>query len=348
MSTVEVSAVGGVSFEEALEQLEPAVAVIFDADPGVRSVGITRHGEGFGYRAVRNSRIIRPLSAPSAPLTHFGSIPIRMTDVPAEVQTLLRVPHTGAATPSATSVLPEVLRHRPLVCGLQIQNFDDDVRQGVVDEGHIIIGTLGCFVRSGDGILGFLSNNHVVAGQNRGQNGQDRILQPGSGAFDNFQQIGTLLDYVPLAPSPAGAKPSKGNVIYNDVDAGAVKLLEGLQFSKGYLASRPVPAPQGIAPAIKGDLVFKVGRTTGLTYGLVEEVATVVGPVPYDPGDCWFRRSIVVEGVNGTTFSDHGDSGSAVVKTTGEVIGLLYAGNGFQTYVCPIDDVLRALNCSLV
>jgi hypothetical protein len=88
-------------------------------------------------------------------------------------------------------------------------------------------------------------------------------------------------------------------------------------------------------------------RTTGLTFGTVTDVATVVGPVAYAPGECWFRRSIVVEGVDGTLFSDHGDSGSAVLTSTGQLIGLLYAGNGQQTYICPIDEVLRSLNCAL-
>ncbi|MGH7170870.1 MAG: hypothetical protein ACRELG_11375 [Gemmataceae bacterium] len=41
------------------------------------------------------------------------------------------------------------------------------------------------------------------------------------------------------------------------------------------------------------------------------------------------------------------DSGSAIVSTTGEVLGLLYAGNGTQTYACPIQSVLATLNCTL-
>ena len=32
---------------------------------------------------------------------------------------------------------------------------------------------------------------------------------------------------------------------------------------------------------------------------------------------------------------------------SGEVVALLYAGNGTQTYACPIDAVLVALNCTL-
>jgi hypothetical protein len=52
-------------------------------------------------------------------------------------------------------------------------------------------------------------------------------------------------------------------------------------------------------------------------------------------------------GDHGTLFSDHGDSGSAIVSTTGEVLGVLYAGNGTQTYAFPIQTVLAALNCTL-
>ena len=74
---------------------------------------------------------------------------------------------------------------------------------------------------------------------------------------------------------------------------------------------------------------------------------TQVGPVNYDHGPCWFRRSIVIEGLNGSRFSDHGDSGSIIVRTNGEVIGVLYAGNGQQTYACPIDIVLQSLGCTL-
>jgi hypothetical protein len=42
----------------------------------------------------------------------------------------------------------------------------------------------------------------------------------------------------------------------------------------------------------------------------------IVGPIPYAPGQCWFRNGLVVEGLNGTMFSDHGDSGSAIVRSS--------------------------------
>lgn len=67
----------------------------------------------------------------------------------------------------------------------------------------------------------------------------------------------------------------------------------------------------------------------------------------YGIGGCWFRQSFVIEGVNGTTFSDRGDSGSAIVRNDGAVLGLLYAGNGVQTYACPMASIAAALNCQL-
>jgi hypothetical protein len=77
-----------------------------------------------------------------------------------------------------------------------------------------------------------------------------------------------------------------------------------------------------------------------------DAVATVVGPIRYAPGECWFRRAITVEGLHGTMFSDRGDSGAVILKEgTGEVVGLLFAGNGADTFACPIDAVLTALNC---
>jgi hypothetical protein len=337
----------GVPFRHAEEAVEAAASILFDRDPRVRSVGITRHGEAFGYRVVRNSAMPVPQSVISASVHEVHGVPVFFTDTPGDVETLATVVAvSGPASPAASSLVPEVLRHHSLVSGLQIQNFDDNLRQGTLDRGLMIVGTLGCFVRLVDGMPGFLSNNHVVAAENRGHRGADRVLQPGGGAFDPVDLAGILEDFVALKASPPGASPRKGDAVFNEVDAGVVRLSEGASFSQGYLPFRDLVVPNGVARANTEDLVFKVGRTTGLTYGKVTDVAAIVGPVPYDLGPCWFRRSIVIEGLNGTLFSDKGDSGSAIVRSNGEVIGLLYAGNGQQTYACPIEDVLAGLHCT--
>jgi S1-C subfamily serine protease len=338
----------GVSFELALENVEEAADEIFASDSTVRSVGITRHGDSFGFRAVRNAAIPVAFGTGAARIDNFQEIPVVYKNTFGELKSMMMVPGKGPASPSAASLIPEVNRHRPLVCGLQIQNFDDDDRQGVFDEGFIVIGTLGCFVRLGNDRVALLSNNHVVAGENRGQRNSDRILQPGSDVFDIDDQIAVLTEFVDLQTSPPGLSRGSSLINYNEIDAGVAELVEEISFNKGYLPFRNLIAPVGTARARAEDEVFKVGRTTGLTFGVVKDVGAIVGPVSYDPGECWFRRSLVIEGRNGTQFSDRGDSGSAIVRTNGEVVGILYAGNGDVTYACPIETVLNQLNCSLV
>lgn len=333
----------------ALGKVEQAALHVFDADPTVRSVGVGRSGDGYGFVAVRNVKAILPMGAMLGAVQlprQFDGIPVEYVSTHRDPTQLVRLPHSGPGSPGVGSIVPEQLFHRPALCGLQLQNFDDDIRTGVIAGGHMIVGTLGCFVISG-GNIAILSNNHVLAGENRGVKGTDRILQAGGAAFSATQHVATLTDFVALRPSPVNASIAAGTVILNDADAAIATLEAGVAHTQGYLPTRSVAAPHGIASPAVGDIVYKVGRTTGLTHGTVKQIGVVLGPVPYDPGMCWFRQSIVVEGNDGTTFSDHGDSGSAIVRNDGMVVGLLYAGNGTQTYACDIGIVLNALGCQL-
>ena len=337
-----------IQLDRAFELVERAAAELFESDPTVRSVGVTRTMTGdYGFRAVRNNALPTPLNARTLPVREVLEIPVIYTDTYGEVESQLLVPGTGPAAPSNSSSVPEVNQHSPLVCGLQIQNFDDDDREGTLQQGYMIIGTLGCFVTAASGNIAALSNNHVMAGENRGLRNQDRILQNGSTTFQPAQHVATLTDFTPLQASPAGAKPHLGNVVYNEIDAAIAELEAAANWNQAYLPTRGLTAPLGIASAKLGDQVFKVGRTTGLTYGEVVDVGVVVGPVTYSAGECWFRRSITIEGLNGSQFSNKGDSGSAILRTNGEVIGVLYAGNGQQTYACPMSEIFNELNCQL-
>lgn len=337
----------GVPFLQAQESLERAATELFDADPRVRSVGITRFGAGFGYRAVRNGGVL-PFGTNMPPTSEIDRVPVFFADSPGEVESLVMVVESGPASPAAATLVPEARRCRPLVAGLQIQNFDDDDRQGILSRGLMAVGTLGCFVRLDSGPPALLSNNHVVAGENRGVRQRDRILQAGGQAHRSDDQIAVLGGFAHLQFSPSGATPSKGGAVLNEIDAGVATLDSTVPFAQGYLAHRKLAPPKSTVAARPGDRVFKVGRTTGLTFGEVVDVAAIVGPVLYGSGPCWFRRSIVVEGLSGTQFADKGDSGAVVARASGEAVGLVYAGNSLQTYVCPIDTVLRELRCTLL
>lgn len=338
----------GVSFKSCEDALDKAVDELFNADPQIQAVGIARHGHGFGFKAIKNKAKVVPTAAAvgaKKPPKAIKKVPVTVETVTNDIEAQVQVPH-----PQAASFVPERGLVRPLVCGLQIQNVDDDDRQrkaGALQPGYIIIGTLGCFVKLTEGSPAILSNNHVLAGENRGLKGKDRILQPGNLAFTSAQHIATLTDFIAVNPSPNNARPARGNVVYNAVDAAVATLKQGMAFTQAYLPAREQPAPHTAGNPMVGDKVFKIGRTTGLTNGTITAVGVTVGPIPYDPGNCWFNQQFEIVGDNGTMFSDHGDSGSVIVSTTGEVLGLLFAGNGTQTYACPIQTALAALKCTL-
>jgi hypothetical protein len=339
---------------EAIGRVEETAGRLFDVDQRVHAVGVALNPKGKPfYRAVRNVKKIVPLTGGVKPLSAKAMtaavqppFPVVFVDAKNDVEPHFRLPFSVAAAAAASS-LPEQSLRRPLRCGQQIQNFDDDDRQGIFNQGLIIVGSIGCFVKKNGSGPFILSNNHVVAGENRGKT-NDRILQSGNVAFDNTEFVAKLADFVQIKFSPAGASVAAGNVVFNDVDAGIARVNSKIPAKNAYLAGRTgFKAPTKIGAASPNDAVSKVGRTTGPTRGTVTSVSTIVGPVTYDGKPAWFRNSIEIEGINSTLFSDHGDSGSAIVNAKGELVGLLYAGNGSQTYACPISGVIAALGISL-
>ncbi len=216
--------------------------------------------------------------------------------------------------------------------------------------GHhrITAGTLGAFVRPAgqpEGALMMLSNNHVLANENRARRG-DLILQPGP--LDSGQQpadgVARLERFVRLKRQA------------NQVDAAVATLADGVQARLRALRGLGGPL-RGVAPLDELDVgleVMKVGRTTGVTRGRVTafELDDVV--VAFTVGNIAFDGQIEIEGAGDSAFSDGGDSGSLIVDTRRHAVGLLFAGsdaggsNGRGlTYANPIGDVLSALKVEL-
>jgi hypothetical protein len=223
----------GVAFQSCEDAFDIAVNELFDIDPQIQAVGIARHETMFGFKAVKNKAKIIPLSTAAK----TRKLPKTIKKVPVVVETVASGIETNAAIsyPQTVSFVPERGVISPLVCGLQIQNVDDDLRQhkaGILKPGFIVIGTLGCFVILADGSSGILSNNHVMAGENRGRKEKDRILQPGNLAFASAQQVATLTDFIVLNSSPHNARPARGNVVFNAVDAAVAKLEQGIGFTQ--------------------------------------------------------------------------------------------------------------------
>ncbi len=329
-------------FEVCARRLDRAAAELFGMDPQIASVGIIRMpgGYGFGVRRFRAAGVV-PLRRPGllANRAVFG-VAVRISELHGPIRPLIEIASAAANLPAAVGV-PEQARLDRLYAGAQLQNWDADARAGLLARARIVVGSLGMPIER-DGARYLISNNHVLADQNRAQLG-DRITAPGGARLAADEIVARLERFAPLRTSPLGARPQRGTVVFNRVDAALARVAEGVEVHRGYLARRRLPNLRGSAEPRIGERVFKVGRTTGLRRGVITSVGDRVGPVPYAIGECWFAGSFVVEGDDGRPFSECGDSGAVVVRETGEVVGLLYAGNGVETFACPISDVLAAL-----
>jgi hypothetical protein len=100
--------------------------------------------------------------------------------------------------------------------------------------------------------------------------------------------------------------------------------------------------------------VKKFGRTTGLTFGVVESRIARLVFVPYKTKNfsavVWFRNVWTVKGEKGSDFALAGDSGSLVVTADGESsVGLVFATQKEYGVLIPIDRVTKGFGgCKLV
>ncbi len=226
-------------------------------------------------------------------------------------------------------------KRRPLVIGCSIGHY------------NVTAGTLGCFVKkrttSTETLI--LSNNHVLANENRGKVG-DAILQPGiiDGGQNPQDQVASLVKQVRLAPTQT-----------NFIDCAVAGLVSGVDISKNKLGT--FGTLKGLGPDFldEGTIVRKVGRTTGETTGKVTafELDNVV--VEYGIGNVRFDNQIEIEGTGTNSFSAGGDSGSLIFTEQNLGVALLFAGsemggsnNMGLTYANPLKLVLDTLKVDLI
>lgn len=227
-------------------------------------------------------------------------------------------------------------KQRPLLIGSSV---------GFLGNGFIIAGTLGCFVRSGNSsALYILSNNHVLADENRYKKG-GTIVQPGTldGGTPTSDRVATLSRFVKL-----------DGAVTNLVDCAIAKLTTGIDAKIATL--KGIGTLSGVISRNLGanDIVHKVGRTTGVRRGKVTAVELDGVTVEYEMGVVSFDDQVEIEGSGTKSFSDAGDSGSLIVDDEFKAAALLFAGgdhggsNGKGlTYGNPIAAVLKALKVKL-
>jgi hypothetical protein len=174
-----------------------------------------------------------------------------------------------------------------------------------------------------------LSNNHILA------NLGDPILQPGpaDGGHRHKDVIAELSAYIPM--------DFEG---LNRVDAA---LAEPLNYSDVRPDIPHIGHVEGITSARLNIPVIKFGRTTGLTFGTITGRNATI-KVNVEGNEVLFEDQIVIEGRRGR-FSDGGDSGSLILDTNRQAIGLLFAGSATGvTFANPIDDVLTSLSVEII
>jgi len=234
----------------------------------------------------------------------------------------------------ATRWSPRALqqRVRPLRPGLSVAHAT------------VSAGTLGGFVRTGDG-LAIVSNNHVLAASNAASAG-DAVLQPGpADSGMTTDRVATLRSFEPLRP---GAP--------NRVDAALATLDPGLTAEPGDLPGGPLGTAVVHHLEIDPDEdVEKVGRTTGHTRGRISAVEVDGVAVQYDHVVHTFDDQVEIEG-RGGAFSAGGDSGSVIWRTRDRApLGLLFAGSttggsggAGVTFANPLGTVLEVLGADWV
>jgi hypothetical protein len=242
-------------------------------------------------------------------------------------------------------------RHRPALGGHSIGHY------------NITAGTLGCLVKRNDEVF-ILSNNHVLANSNNAEKGDD-ILQPGP--YDGGTQpdkIATLEDFVPISfvgdnipgmdQCPIGKgtasilnafasffgcrtrmKSYKPQTNPNLVDAALARPLQEDLVSNEIFEIGTI---QGIQEAELGAEIQKSGRTTEHTTGSINQIDVTV-QVNYGGTKIARFEDQLMAGA----MSAGGDSGSAVLSTDNQLVGLLFAGSDTTTIINRIQNVFSEL-----
>jgi hypothetical protein len=253
---------------------------------------------------------------------------------------LTDVVEVGEIEPAANTSI-----YRPVTCG--------------VSGGHVINkgGTLGAVVkRKSDGRPLLLSCNHVIANLNKAVRRQDPVIQPSlkdSGNLSN--RIGVLSDFVPI--------DFAGNINY--VDAAVAEIDPTVRVLPSMEGASFVPSPS-VTPRV-GQSVMKVGRTTGLTFGVVTAVQIglqgVPWPIEYDGKRAKFADIFSVhhsyppgapmpQSTSSVAFALDGDSGSLIVEResgANHAVGLLFLVSDqlMEAYGCNFRRVESAMGVEL-
>jgi hypothetical protein len=269
------------------------------------------------------SHMLRPATRLPSVLRH-GSVQAEIDVEELEAPSVPPVHHAlvvpGAADPHLAT------ERRPVVGGFSLSHYDFPV-------GTMTVGVLDLC----GGWPCMLSCNHVLARLNHGHPG-DAALQPAlaDGGCYPMEAVGALLRYVHVNMDGTP----------NLVDAAIAACLPG-DVTNHVHGLGPIVESAGPWTVSPGDVVTKVGRTTGLTQGTVFAVDAMVNPnyapLGFEDATVLFVDQIMVDIRSGV-----GDSGSLLVDSRNRAIGMLFGGTRDHTWFNPFTEVQRLLRIGLL
>jgi hypothetical protein len=200
--------------------------------------------------------------------------------------------------------------------------------------GHALgtAGTIGAFVEH-KGRPSILSNSHVLTLWDRATM-HDRIVQPGPlDDAGDANEVATLSSWMAMKD-------------VNDVDAAVATLRTGVSYEYPRALGEPYATEEYLAASRPRS--WKVGRTTGLTKGVVTSMSYDDLPVRFGDTVQYFDGQIELTGVD-QPFCAGGDSGSLIMDSEDRPFGLLFACTETgTTYANRLDAVLRILDLKLL
>jgi hypothetical protein len=297
--------IASISLDENIERPAP----IGDYSTGVEANTVTAAlglkdvvGAGMTMSASGEKKILVLAKDASA----YSTVPKEINGVATQIDVVGEIKATGYNTRA---------KYRPVVpSGVSVGNGRENSS-----------GTIGAVVMK-NGIRYMLSNNHVLARQNRARIGE-QIVQPGRADTRGIptEAVAILSAYKPVSFAQN-----------NNIDAAIARYTSYHSYSMVQQAFAP---SQVTATARAGQAVMKMGRTTGLTYGTVQSTNVTI-KVDFDGETAIFTDQIYIKG-NAGDFLQAGDSGSLLVTQEGaHPMGLLFAGGEGSAFANPIQPIL--------
>jgi hypothetical protein len=282
--------------------------------------GIAEKQASLGATGERALTVYVKKKYPTSVLDPSQSVPQTLNLEGLDEEVLTDVREIGALTLEALST-----RVRPIPGGYSIGHIRDT-------------GTLGCLVveRGGTGNRLILSNSHVLAASGTARVG-DPIYQPGPDERGNdMEEVARLVRWQPFDFTSNG----------NRIDAALAEPINGDWFDPTIFN---IGRPRGMRFPTLGMKVQKTGRTTGHTWGEVQDVhfrpfnLRYPRPDGTGDGDVAFRDQVFC-----SRYSEGGDSGALVLDTEGYAVGLHFCGAPAGSVFSPIEFVMDELSVNLL